>query len=163
MAGEWHPDIRRDLVPGLPAQFWGQVWRGVGVAWVLLMIVTLLLAVNIDDAGTPVYCLVSAVLWFVCVVLFGGRGGGPLTWLEGRRERAESAAGYTTTVGVAIADEVMVELDVVDPRSARVIRLAGERMPKAFFNDRQAFMRERIRQVRAVAEGADESDEAAQP
>jgi hypothetical protein len=45
----------------------------------------------------------------------------------------------------------MVQLDVVDPRSARVIRLAGERMPKAFFNDRQAFMRERTRQVRAVA------------
>ncbi|WP_129785361.1 hypothetical protein [Promicromonospora panici] len=83
---------------------------------------------------------------------------GPLTWLEERKERAEAAAGYTTTVGVATADEVMVERDVVDPRSARVIRLAGERMPKVFFNDRKAFMRERIRQVRAVAAAAaDES------
>lgn len=150
--GEWHPDIRRDLVPGLTAQFWGQVWRGVGVAWVPLMIVTLLLAVNIDAAGTSAY-LVSGAVWLVCVLLFGGRGGGPLTWLEEHRKRAESAAGYTTAVGVATADEVMVELDVVDPRSARVIRLADERMPKAFFNDRQSFMRDRIRQVRAVAEG----------
>jgi hypothetical protein len=140
-------------VPGRTAQFWGRVWHGVGVAWVPLMIVMLLFAVNIEAAGTPAYFLVSGSVWMVCVLLFGTTGGGPLTWLEGRRERAERAAGYTTTVGIAIADEVMVELDVVDPRSARVIRLAGERMPKAFFNDRQAFMRERIRQVRAVAEG----------
>lgn len=153
-ADEWHPDIRRDLVPGRSAQFWGQVWRGVGAAWFLLMILTLLLAVNIEAAGTPAYFLVSGSVWLVCVVLFGTRGGGPLDWLEERRKRAESAAGYTTAVGVDIADEVMVELDVVDPRSARVIRLAGEQMPKVFFNDRQAFMRERLRQVRAVAEEA---------
>ncbi|WP_454857874.1 hypothetical protein [Promicromonospora soli] len=49
---EWHPDMRRDLVPGLPAQFWGQAWRGVGVAWVPLMIVTLL-ADGVDDAARP--------------------------------------------------------------------------------------------------------------
>lgn len=116
------------------------------------MIVMLFAAVNIEAAGTPAYFFVSGAVWLVCVLLFGQMSGGPLTWLEERRERAEAAAGYTTTVGVALADEVMVELDVVDPRSARVIRLAGEQMPKAFFNNRRAFMRERIRQVRAVVE-----------
>lgn len=152
MADEWHPDMRRDLVPGHSAQFWGRWWGGVGVAWVPLMVLTLLTAVNIEAAGTPAYFYVSIVLWGVCAALFGSRGGGPLTWLESRKERAEAALGYTTKVGVSEADEVMVELDVVDPRSARVIRLAGERMPKAFFNDRGAFMRDRLRQVRAMAE-----------
>jgi hypothetical protein len=32
-------------------------------------------------------------------------------------------------------------------------------MPKAFFNDRQAFMSERIRRVRAIAEAAGDAAE----
>nr|BFF21612.1 hypothetical protein GCM10025730_51330 [Promicromonospora thailandica] len=72
--------------------------------------------------------------------------------IEAHRLRAEATAGYTTKVGIERADEALVELDVVDPRSGRVLRLAGERMPRAFFNDRAAFMRDRLRRVRAAAE-----------
>ncbi len=151
---EWHPDMRRDVLPGPSAQLWGQVWRGAVLAWVPLLVVTLFAAVRAEDAGTPVYLLVSLAVWLVCVTLVGLRGLKPLTWLEDRRQRIEAAAGYTTTLGDDIADEAMVELDVVDPRSARVIRLAGEQMPRAFFNDRQAFMRDRRRRVRAVARQA---------
>lgn len=102
-AAPWHPDIRRDLVPGVPSRFWGQAWRGAVVA-----------------AGL-------------------------------RRERAERAAGYTTRVGHEHADEALVDVDVVDPRSGRVLRLAGEPMPRAFCNDRAAFMRDRLARVRAAA------------
>lgn len=150
-ADEWHPDMRRDVLPGPSAQLWGQVWRGAAVAWVPLFVVTLFAAVRAEDEGTPVYFLVWLSVWLVCVMLVGARGLAPLTWLEDRRQRIEAAAGYTTTLGDDIADEVMVELDVVDPRSGRVIRLAGERMPRAFFNDRQAFMSDRRRRVRETA------------
>jgi hypothetical protein len=149
MASEWHPDLRRDVLPGRSAGFWGQLWLGAGVASLVLMILTLLASVHLP----PAYLLAIGLAWFVCVLLFGGRFGGPLSWVEERRARAELSAGYSTQLGAAVADEIMVEVDVVDSRSGRVIRLAGERMPKAFFNDRQAFMRERVRQVRAVADG----------
>ncbi|MGW2090632.1 hypothetical protein [Promicromonospora sukumoe] len=151
---EWHPDMRRDVLPGPSAQLWGQVWRGAAVAWVPLLVVTLFAAVRAEDEGTPVYLFVSFAVWLVCATLVGGRGLAPLTWLEGRRQRIEAAAGYTTSLGDDIADEALVELDVVDPRSGRVIRLAGEQMPRAFFNDRQAFMRDRLRRVRAAAQQA---------
>ncbi|MFI6428090.1 hypothetical protein [Promicromonospora sp. NPDC050880] len=146
---EWHPDIRRDLVPGRSAWFWGQVWRVTGVAWIPLMTMTLFAAVY----GSPAYVIVSLAVWGLCAVLFGVRNlGSPLTWLEGRQEQAERAAGYTTAVGTRVADEDLVDVDVVDPRSGRVIRLAGEHMPRAFFNDRAAFMRDRLRRVRAAGE-----------
>ncbi|MFD2028438.1 hypothetical protein [Promicromonospora aerolata] len=117
----------------------------------MLLILTLLAAVHLR----PAYLLAIGLAWFVSVVLFGGRFGGPLSWVEERRARAERSAGYSTQLGDAVADEFRVDVDVVDSRSGRVIRLAGERMPKAFFNDRRAFMRERVRRVRAVADGAE--------
>ena len=68
---EWHPDMRRDVLPGPSAQLWGQVWRGAVLAWVPLLVVTLFAAVRAEDAGTPVYLLVSLAVWLVCVTIVG--------------------------------------------------------------------------------------------
>lgn len=146
----WHPDLRRDLVPGASARFWGQVHRAAITAMALLTFAALLSVV--PALGSPTYIAVVLPAWAVSAVLVGTRFGGPLTMIEAHRLRAEATAGYTTKVGIERADEALVELDVVDPRSGRVLRLAGERMPRAFFNDRAAFMRDRLRRVRAAAE-----------
>jgi hypothetical protein len=137
---DWSAERQVNLVPGIATYYGGVAWRVTAWLWVPLFVLVMLTATRIDQAGTPVYALVAVGACVVNGVLFGG-GNASFSWsllgsLEDAQDRKERAAGYTTRIGVATADEVAVDVDVVDPKSGRVIRFAHEKMPRAFFMDR---------------------------
>lgn len=153
MVQEWHPDMRRRLLPGRTAHVWGLV-GAVVVGVCLVSFGVLIVGIALSMPGIlpkdPPYLYVTLVVFLTCVLLVGRGNFSPMTWIVERREKQERASGYTTALSAVYEDDIAV--DVVDWRSRRVIRMAHEPLVESkYFADKQRQIRERIRLVRAVA------------
>lgn len=149
--GDWHPDIRRELLPGPSAQRLAYVFLAVvcvtsGLCgFMAVMIVLDDLHVIATDETWPVYA--SLALFLLGALLIGRGTFSPLGLVVEKQARQERAAGYTTQRSDAF--DVECPVDVVDASSRRVIRLAGEPLVESKYDvDRVNQIRDRTRQVR---------------
>ncbi|WP_425956076.1 hypothetical protein [Xylanimonas sp. McL0601] len=151
----WHPEIRRELLPGPSARSLGVV--SFGVACVTFGAVAFLFTMMFLGAT---HVIATAEVWPTSVALYSFSGGAllmgrgrfsPMLWIVEKRSRKERAAGYTTMHHDALEKECPV--DVVDVPSRRVIRLAGEHLVESKYAvDQVNQVRERTRQVRQAAQ-----------
>ena len=113
MSDAWHPDIRRELLPG-PSEVVLSNWSlactltGIGAAVVVL-------AVLFVEPMLWVWALVPAAVAVACIA-----AGGFLDSAATARQADEARAGYTTVLTES------ADLDFVDDRTARLVRRAGE-------------------------------------
>ncbi len=124
----WHQEIPRELLPGPSARSlrlasFAVIGAG-ATAFVVLaaMFPFATTGVIANPDGWPFWV---ALVVFISSAFLVGRGSfSPLDRVVEKRTRRERAAGYTTERHAALEKECPV--DVVDARSRRVIRLAGE-------------------------------------
>ena len=153
MTQEWHPNMRRELLSGLTARAWGLV-GGLVMLVFALAFGTLMVGIALSTLGVtstnPPYFYVTFAVFTTCALLIGRGPFSPIMWVAERREKQERAAGYTTAASATYEKDVAV--DVVDPRSRRVIRMAHEPLVESkYFADQQEQIRERLLLVREAA------------
>ncbi|MGW2095380.1 hypothetical protein [Promicromonospora sukumoe] len=115
MSDEWHPGMRRELLPGpceavLSSRSLGWTVSGIAAAVVVL-------ALLLVDPSLWVWGLGPSA-----VSVAGIAVGGMLDSAAVSQQRREAQAGYTTVA----ADRT--DLDHVDHRTSRVVRRAGEEL-----------------------------------
>ena len=144
----WHPQMTRQLRPGPSARWWEHAFTALfGTAGVFLAAACLALVLP----GEPPWALPAIYAFLSCALLLGRGTLSPMLWIVDRRIEAEYAAGYATSTAAWYDDGAPVE--VVDPRSRRVIRLAGE-LPYADRTQQKALLKDRVDRARGVARRA---------
>ncbi|PUB28023.1 hypothetical protein C8K30_104480 [Promicromonospora sp. AC04] len=131
MSAEWHPDIRRDLLPGRSEAALSRhslVCTVIGIA-AAVSVVTLLAV----DRGLWAWGLLPCG-----IAVVGVSAGGLLDSSATSRQVTEAQAGYTT-----VASE-SGDLEYIDPRTSRLVRHAGEALTTYEVH-------ERLRRIRAAA------------
>ena len=113
MSDAWHPDIRRELLPG-PSEV---VLSNRSLACTLTGIAAsvVVLAVLFVEPMLWVWALAPAAVAVACIAT-----GGFLDSAAAARQADEARAGYTTVLSES------TDLDFVDDRTARLVRRAGE-------------------------------------
>lgn len=154
-AHQWHPDMRRSILPGPTAHTWGLVAAAVVVVC-LVSFGGLIVGIGLSTTGIvpndPPYLYVPLTVFLTCAILMGRGAFSPMFWVVERREKQERAHGYTTVLSAVYEDDIAV--DVVDWRSQRVIRMAHEPLVESkYFADKKTQIRDRIRLVRALSKG----------
>ncbi len=129
MAGEWHPDIERALVPGVSAH---AMWVTVG--WSLYIgLGTAAIALALWVLDQPLWALAPFMISVLAFVVNRG-----VDVFIPFREKKEAAQGYATFVrGFG-----PMRLEHVDPGTGRLVSFAGEQLGRSE-------RRERIRLIRA--------------
>jgi hypothetical protein len=108
---EWHPGIRRHLLPGASAHWWaGLEWWALGVCFGSLGIAVPLWLLHYGLWSLPFY-VISAI------ALLTRQTADPF---ERLRTRKEILAGYTTLKSGPI------DVEFVDTKSGQIIRFANE-------------------------------------
>ncbi|MFE7505150.1 hypothetical protein [Promicromonospora sp. NPDC057488] len=123
MSDAWHPDIRRELLPG-PSEV---VLSNRSLACTLTGIVAsvVVLAVLFVEPMLWVWGLVPAGVAVGCIAT-----GGFLDSAAASRQADEARAGYTTVLTES------TDLDFVDDLSGRLVRRAGEALTVHEIRDR---------------------------
>jgi hypothetical protein len=143
----WHPQMTRELLRGPSARWWER-------AFVSLLALTGLLFVVVSAAffvpGEPSWGLPAVFAFLTCAAFVGRAPFSPVLWIADRRVAAEYAAGYATSTTAWF--DVDAPVDVIDPRSGRVIRPAGE-PADADRSTQKQLLTERVRRSRDAARG----------
>ena len=123
MSDAWHPDIRRELLPG-PSEV---VLSNRSLACTLTGIAAsvVVLAVLFVEPMLWVWGLLPAAVAVACIAT-----GGFLDSAAAARQADEARAGYTTVLTES------ADLDFVDDLSARLVRRAGEALTIHEIRDR---------------------------
>jgi hypothetical protein len=113
LSDEWHPDIRRELLPGRSEAVLSNRSLFCTVTGIAAAVVVL--AVLFVEPMLWVWGLVPAA-----VAVAGIAAGGFLDSAAASRQAEEARAGYTTVLTES------TDLDYVDPRTSCLVRYAGE-------------------------------------
>ena len=127
---EWHPDIRRELLPGRSEAALlrrSLVCTVIGITAAVSVVTLLAVDPGLWAWGLPP-CGIAVV---------GVSAGGLLDSSATSRQVTEAQAGYTT-----VASE-SGDLEYIDPRTSRLVRHAGEALTTYE-------VRERLRRIRAA-------------
>ena len=130
MSDEWHPDIRRELLPGRSEAALSRhslVCTVIGIA-AAVSVVTLLAV----DRGLWAWGLLPCG-----IAVVGVSAGGLLDGSATSRQVTEAQAGYTTVTSES------GDLEYIEPRTSRLVRHAGEALTTYEVH-------ERLRRIRAA-------------
>lgn len=155
----WSPDAHRRLLRGASARAVAATGGAVVLIALTAFVVFLVVLFTPLGDGEPDWVFADVAVMLTCALLIGRDGFSPMLWAAARRTEAEYAAGYATTSDAWTARTAPV--DVVDPRSKRVVRPAGDPLRYAEEKRQHRLIRQRVRAARAAARGRTPAQDAA--